>query len=198
LPVRDSPQAGCTLQRQQRQPPPADTRSQSGTSGHPGSLASQGQYRRAPTNLGNDPFSDAHQEMVSERCRRGGQGVRPGPEPLAWVIEEVVPDGSWERVAPLLPPPKRRRTHCPGRRPTMTVPRPATPSAPPTPPPCSARRSDPYAPVWGTVMLVRSHSARGSFRPVTTDGNKRNLRRTGWEFAPSGRNISARLDHVGG
>jgi transposase len=34
-----------------------------------------------------------------------------------WVIEELVPDGLWERIAPLLPPPKPRRDRYPGRRP---------------------------------------------------------------------------------
>ena len=34
-----------------------------------------------------------------------------------WVIEELVPDGLWERIAPLLPPPKPRRHRYPGRRP---------------------------------------------------------------------------------
>ena len=33
------------------------------------------------------------------------------------VIEQLVPDGLWERVAPLLPPPKPRRSRYPGRRP---------------------------------------------------------------------------------
>ena len=33
------------------------------------------------------------------------------------MIEELVPDGLWERVAPLLPPPKPRRHRHPGRRP---------------------------------------------------------------------------------
>jgi transposase len=33
------------------------------------------------------------------------------------VIEELVPDGLWERVAPLLPSPKPRRYRYPGRRP---------------------------------------------------------------------------------
>jgi transposase len=33
------------------------------------------------------------------------------------VIDELVPDGLWERVAPLLPPPKPRRSRYPGRRP---------------------------------------------------------------------------------
>ena len=33
------------------------------------------------------------------------------------MIEELVPDGLWERVAPLLPPPKSRRYRYPGRRP---------------------------------------------------------------------------------
>ncbi len=33
------------------------------------------------------------------------------------MIEELVPDGLWERVAPLLPPPKPRRHRYPGRRP---------------------------------------------------------------------------------
>lgn len=32
------------------------------------------------------------------------------------MIEELVPDGLWERVAPLLPPPKPRRHRYPGRR----------------------------------------------------------------------------------
>jgi transposase len=34
-----------------------------------------------------------------------------------WVIEELVPDGLWERTAPLLSPPKPRRPCYPGRRP---------------------------------------------------------------------------------
>ena len=33
------------------------------------------------------------------------------------MIEELVPDGLWERIAPLLPPPKPRRYRYPGRRP---------------------------------------------------------------------------------
>ena len=33
------------------------------------------------------------------------------------MIEELVPDGLWERVAPLLPPPRPRRYRYPGRRP---------------------------------------------------------------------------------
>jgi transposase len=33
------------------------------------------------------------------------------------VIEELVPDGLWERVEPLLPPPRPRRHRYPGRRP---------------------------------------------------------------------------------
>jgi transposase len=33
------------------------------------------------------------------------------------VTEELVPDGLWERIAPLLPPPKPRRHRYPGRRP---------------------------------------------------------------------------------
>src|SRR3954447_24620166 len=36
---------------------------------------------------------------------------------LAWVIEEFVPDGLWQRGAPLLPPPKPHRRRFPGRRP---------------------------------------------------------------------------------
>src|SRR3954463_10692774 len=36
---------------------------------------------------------------------------------LVRVIEELVPDGLWERTAPLLPPPKPRRSRYPGRRP---------------------------------------------------------------------------------
>ncbi len=36
---------------------------------------------------------------------------------LGWVIEGLVPDGLWERIAPLLPPPKPRRHRHPGRRP---------------------------------------------------------------------------------
>src|SRR5688572_5592265 len=34
---------------------------------------------------------------------------------LLWVLEELVPDGLWERVAPLLPPPKPRHRY-PGHR----------------------------------------------------------------------------------
>jgi transposase len=33
------------------------------------------------------------------------------------VLEELVPDGLWERIAPLLRPPKPRRSRYPGRRP---------------------------------------------------------------------------------
>ena len=33
------------------------------------------------------------------------------------VIEQLIPDGLWERIAPLLPPPKPRRHRHPGRRP---------------------------------------------------------------------------------
>ena len=33
------------------------------------------------------------------------------------MIEEFVPDGLWELVEPLLPPPRPRRHRCPGRRP---------------------------------------------------------------------------------
>jgi transposase len=36
---------------------------------------------------------------------------------LWWVIEELVPDGLWERIAALLPPPRPRRHRYPGRRP---------------------------------------------------------------------------------
>jgi transposase len=36
---------------------------------------------------------------------------------LSRVIEELVPDGLWERVEPLLPAPKPRRHRYPGRRP---------------------------------------------------------------------------------
>ena len=36
---------------------------------------------------------------------------------LGWVIEELVPDGLWERVESLLPAPKPRRHRYPGRRP---------------------------------------------------------------------------------
>ena len=36
---------------------------------------------------------------------------------LWWVIEELVPDGLWERVEPLLPAAKPRRRRYPGRRP---------------------------------------------------------------------------------
>jgi transposase len=36
---------------------------------------------------------------------------------LWWVIEELVPDGLWKRVEPLLPAPKPRRRRCPGRGP---------------------------------------------------------------------------------
>ena len=34
---------------------------------------------------------------------------------LEWVIEKLVPDGLWEQIAPLLPPPKPRRYRYPGR-----------------------------------------------------------------------------------
>src|SRR4051794_14538069 len=44
----------------------------------------------------------------------GGPGDLPG---VGWVVEELVPDGLWERVAPLLPHPKPRRHRYPGRRP---------------------------------------------------------------------------------
>ena len=44
-------------------------------------------------------------------------GLAPGLSSLVWVIEELVPDGLWERIAPLLPPPKPRRRRYPGRRP---------------------------------------------------------------------------------
>jgi transposase len=37
---------------------------------------------------------------------------------LWWVIEQLVPDGLWERIAPLLSPPEPRRYRYPGRRPT--------------------------------------------------------------------------------
>ena len=33
------------------------------------------------------------------------------------MLEELVPDGLWERIAPLLPPPRPRRYRYPGRRP---------------------------------------------------------------------------------
>ena len=33
------------------------------------------------------------------------------------MIEDLVPDGLWERIAPLLPPHKPRRHRYPGRRP---------------------------------------------------------------------------------
>jgi transposase len=36
---------------------------------------------------------------------------------LVGVIAELVPDGLWERVEPLLPPPRPRRRRYPGRRP---------------------------------------------------------------------------------
>jgi len=36
---------------------------------------------------------------------------------LGRVIEDLVPEGLWERIAPLLPPPKPRRYRHPGRRP---------------------------------------------------------------------------------
>src|SRR3954471_20309111 len=44
----------------------------------------------------------------------GGLACPAEPE---WVIEELVPDGLWQRIAPLLPPPKPRRHRYPGRRP---------------------------------------------------------------------------------
>lgn len=36
---------------------------------------------------------------------------------LIWVIQELVPDGLWERVEPLLPAVKPPRRRYPGRRP---------------------------------------------------------------------------------
>jgi transposase len=44
-------------------------------------------------------------------------GLAPVLSSLVWVIEELVPDGLWERITPLLPPPKPRRSRFPGRRP---------------------------------------------------------------------------------
>src|SRR5688500_18110604 len=49
--------------------------------------------------------------------RRGCRGPALVGASLIWVIEELVPDGLWERVAPLLPPPKPRRHRYPRRRP---------------------------------------------------------------------------------
>jgi transposase len=51
---------------------------------------------------------------MSSAASRGDQADLPS---LGWVIEELVPDGLWEPVAPLLPPPKPRRYRYPGRRP---------------------------------------------------------------------------------
>jgi transposase len=42
--------------------------------------------------------------------------ARPVVATFGWVIEELVPDGLWEGIAPLLPPPKPRRYRHPGRR----------------------------------------------------------------------------------
>src|SRR3954447_19522573 len=39
------------------------------------------------------------------------------PAELMWVIEDLVPDRLWERIASLLPPHKPRRHRYPGRRP---------------------------------------------------------------------------------
>src|SRR4051795_12591403 len=49
--------------------------------------------------------------------RRGSRGFSPALSSLMWMIEELVPDGLWERIAPLLPPPKPRRYRYPGGRP---------------------------------------------------------------------------------
>src|SRR3954451_3435456 len=49
--------------------------------------------------------------------RRGSRGFSPALSSLMWMIEELVPDGLWERIAPLLPPPKPRRYRHPGCRP---------------------------------------------------------------------------------
>src|SRR4051794_3987938 len=51
--------------------------------------------------------------MTLARCF----GCRPVLLRLLWVIEELVPHQLWERVAPLLRPPKPRRYRYPGRRP---------------------------------------------------------------------------------
>jgi transposase len=48
---------------------------------------------------------------------RGSRGVWRVLRSLVWVIEDLVPDGLWERIAPLLPPHKPRRHRYPGRRP---------------------------------------------------------------------------------
>src|SRR5215217_7474157 len=45
------------------------------------------------------------------------RGLGPVVSSLVWAIEAIVPDGLWERIAPLLPPPKPRRYRYPGRRP---------------------------------------------------------------------------------
>jgi len=45
------------------------------------------------------------------------RGLGPVVSSLVWAIEALVPGGLWERVAPLLPPPKPRRYRYPGRRP---------------------------------------------------------------------------------
>src|SRR5688500_116086 len=49
--------------------------------------------------------------------RRGCRGPALVGASLVGVIEELVPDELWERVEPLLPPPRPRRHRYPGRRP---------------------------------------------------------------------------------
>src|SRR5947209_13303603 len=43
--------------------------------------------------------------------------LSPGPLGAAAVARPLLPDALWERVAPLLPPPKPRRADHPGRKP---------------------------------------------------------------------------------
>jgi len=61
--------------------------------------------------------ADPALEIVSRSVRRASRGDPVGLPRLWWVIEELVPDGLWRRIAPLLPPPKPRRHRYPGRRP---------------------------------------------------------------------------------
>ncbi len=54
---------------------------------------------------------------VRKHLPSGLTGTRAMPSSSSGVIEELVPDGLWERVAALLPPSKPRRYRYPGRRP---------------------------------------------------------------------------------
>src|SRR4051794_12029484 len=58
-------------------------------------------------------------------------GVRRVLRSQMWVIEELVPDGLWERMTPLLPPPEPRRHRYP---------------APSTAPTCARSKGDDVGP----------------------------------------------------